>query len=88
MTGTARRREWETLMETVRKTWAEEMMEAGEARGELRNCRENLCLLLEDRFGPLPPALLARIGAVEDLERLRAALRQTVRLSSLDDLVL
>ncbi len=57
-------------------------------RGELRARREDLRALLEDRFGPLPGALVQQIEATEDLERLKACLRQVRHLKSLDELQL
>lgn len=50
--------------------------------------RENLRRWLEERFGTLPEALVQRIEAIEDAQRLRAALRQVVRLNSLAELAL
>jgi putative YhgA-like transposase len=59
-----------------------------EARGQLVACRENLRLLLEERFGPLPEALVQQIEGIEDIERLRTGLRQAVHLKSLAELKL
>jgi hypothetical protein len=68
----------------VKQTWEQEML----SRGQLVTRREDLRLLLEERFGPLPEALIQRIEAMDDLERLRAALRQVVHLNSLSELEL
>jgi hypothetical protein len=57
-------------------------------RGQLLNSRDNLRLLLEERFSPLPEELVARIEATEDPERLRNALRQVVHIRSLSELEL
>jgi hypothetical protein len=65
-----------------------EWISEGETKGELRNQRENLRLLLEHRFGPLPPAVLQRLEAATELERLRAAFRQALDLQRLEDLQL
>ena len=43
-------------------------------------------MLLEDRFGPLPQALVEQIDTTEELERLRGAIRQVGKLTALDDL--
>jgi hypothetical protein len=92
------REEVEELSTTVVETWEQELVARGEARGEARGRaegliegeintrREDLRLLLEERFGPLPEALAARIAAINDAEQLRDALRQVVRLRSLEDL--
>lgn len=45
-------------------------------------------MLLEDRFGALPAPLVAQIEAADDLDRLRAAIRQVLHLPSLADLAL
>jgi hypothetical protein len=65
-----------------------EWISEGETKGELRTQRENLRLLLEHRFGPLPPALVQRLETSTDLERLRAAFRQALNLPRLEDLQL
>jgi hypothetical protein len=65
-----------------------EWIAMGEAKGELKSCRVLLRDLLEERFGPLPAAVRQRIEAAEDLEQLRAAIRQALRLQSLDQLQL
>jgi hypothetical protein len=65
-----------------------EWMAQGEARGALRICRDLLRLQLQDGFGPLPDALVQRIEASEDLDRLRTAVRQVPRLKRLEDLKL
>jgi hypothetical protein len=70
------------------------MLARGEARGEARGreqgqletAREILRLQLEDRFGLLPADLVQRIERTDDLERLRAALRQVVHITALSEL--
>jgi len=74
------------MSETLEQTWEEELMERGEARGQLAAHRENLRLLLEERFGPLPEELLQRIERTTDVERLRAALRQVLHVTALSEL--
>jgi hypothetical protein len=54
----------------------------------LQKCREYLRMLLEDRFGPLPEALRQRIDTTEDMELLRAAMRQVYKVQSGDELSL
>jgi hypothetical protein len=84
------------LTETVVETWEQELLARGRtegeargrAEGEMQARREDLRLLLEEQFGPLPESLVAQISAVEDPERLRRALRQVLHLNSLDELVL
>jgi hypothetical protein len=57
-----------------------------EATAELRSYRHMLCLLLEERFGPLPADLRQRIAGIDDLRRLQAALRQIAHVNSLAEL--
>jgi hypothetical protein len=47
--------------------------------------REDLRVLLEHRFGPLPIALLRRINALDDAERLRVVFREALSLKQLDE---
>jgi hypothetical protein len=62
--------------------------EQWKAKGELTNCRQNLRLLLEERFGPLPEELAQQIESIHDLERLRAGLRQVLYAKTLVDVEL
>lgn len=62
------------------------MLARGEARGRLVNAREVLQLQLEDKFGALPEDLVQRIEQTDDLERLRAALRQVLHVKALSEL--
>jgi hypothetical protein len=64
------------------RTIAEALMD--EARIML--ARELLRSSLEERFGPLPQALVERIDTSTDLERLKRGVRHVSQLASLDDL--
>ncbi len=67
--------------------WAKEHYGAeGERRGALRNCRDNLRILLQDRFGSLSPTVVQRLESCEDLGRLQASVRQVSGMNSLDEL--
>jgi hypothetical protein len=72
------------MSQTIGQTWEQEML----ARGELRAWRESLRTYLEGRFGTLPEEVVQRIQATEDLDRLRACMRQVAQLTSLDQLQL
>ena len=74
------------MSETILQSRDQEMLAQGEALGLLRARREDLRALLEERFGPLPEALVERIEATEDLERLRGAVRQIMHIQSPDKL--
>jgi hypothetical protein len=93
-TDVVRQEEVRRMSETITRTWEQEMLARGEARGEARGreqgqletAREILRLQLEDRFGLLPADLVQRIERTDDLERLRAALRQVVHITALSEL--
>jgi len=80
------------MSEAIAETWEQELVARGvalgEARGELRARREDLRALLEERFGPLSEALAERIEATDDMERLREAMRQVIRIQSPEELEL
>ena len=86
------REEVEQLSTTVVETWEQELVARGEARGraegEMNARREDLRLLLEERFGPLPDAVATQISEIVDAEQLRDALRQVIHLRALEDLKL
>jgi hypothetical protein len=86
--GVRFREEVREMGRSVRKTWTDSVMEEGQALGQILTSRENLRLLLSERFGTVPEELVARIEGTEDLERLRNALRQFVHIQSLSELEL
>ena len=51
-------------------------------QGALRNARKMLRVLLEDRFQQVPPELVQRIEAEENLERLAECFRQVLTINS------
>jgi hypothetical protein len=57
-------------------------------QGQLREARLTLQAFLEERFGELPVEVVRKIEGASDLARLRAALRQVLRLQKLEDLTL
>ena len=66
-------------------TWeqAEEIRVAESARrAELRTKKSVLRALLEKRFGPLPDAVLQRIEAATDAERLQAGILQVLEIDA------
>jgi hypothetical protein len=96
----ALREEVTTMSQAVQQTWAEWAKEhytaegkalgeaAGAARGKLESHRQILRRQLEQRFGPLPAALVERIEACDDLSRLEENLVQVLTIQSLDELPL
>jgi hypothetical protein len=84
------------MSQTVQQTWVDwakahytaEGIALGEARGAIRAYRENLRLVLEDRFGELPADLIRRLEANENLAVLQDAVRRALHIHSLDELQL
>jgi hypothetical protein len=77
-----------TRKEEVRQmaqTYAEALIEEGRVEGELRTNRETLCRLLLLKFQVLPDAVLQRIEACRDVERLKRAFDCALNVKSLDD---
>jgi hypothetical protein len=79
---------FESWGEWAKRHYTAEGWEKGWKKGALRACREDVRLVLEERFGPLPEELVQRIEATEDLQRLEACIRQSVHIQSLDELQL
>jgi hypothetical protein len=84
----ALRREVETMTQMVGRAWEDEVLERGINRGVLTTCRELLRAMLEEHFGTLPSDLLQRIEQTEDIDRLKACVRQAVHITKLDELTL
>jgi hypothetical protein len=95
MTNAELQREVEIMSEQMQQTWEQELLargrqvgeRLGEEHGELKNCRKVVRKLLEQRFGPLPEAMLQRIAAAE-LPALEAAVDRVFAIQSLDELAL
>lgn len=66
-------------------TWYERGMEQGMERGIEKERRDSLRELLEERFGPLTPAVLARLEQLP-VERLQPLRRAASKAQSLDEL--
>jgi hypothetical protein len=85
----------EQRVRAMANTAAEELMEQGRTEGERKGraagvqaLRTVLLELLADRFGTVPQAVVERINALAELDRLEAAARQALRLQRLEDLQL
>jgi len=75
--------EWAKAMAEERaKILAETTLQEREKLVLLRLCRD----LLQERFGVIPETVLQRIEACDDLERLRAAVRQVVHITAPEEL--
>jgi hypothetical protein len=92
---TPSRQQWQQALQgwnVVESQQVLEWMAQGEAKGRaegaLQTRRDDLQTLLEDKFGPLSPAMIQQIEAVNDLDRLKAAIRQVSQIENLTDLQL
>lgn len=84
-----RKKEIRTMATALGQTWEELFVEQralGKVEGELQAYRDILRSMLEDRFGKLPRPVLRKITNATDVERLRACVREALRVKSLDDL--
>jgi hypothetical protein len=87
----ARHQEVRAMSESMAMTWGEEMQQkVAQARveGVLRSRQEDVRVILQRRFGPLPEALIQRIEKTEDHERLKACILQAMTMNSLEELQL
>jgi hypothetical protein len=92
----ALQQEIQTMAGRTGQRWEEEVLAVREARGETRGetrgrltaRREDLRLILEGRFGPLPADLVQRIEATEDSDRLLVCIRQAGTIANLSELPL
>jgi len=69
-------------IEEMGKTIAQALMEEGAQRAK----QEDLLVLLEEKFGPLPAGIPEQVREIEDLERLSSLLRGILTADSLADL--
>jgi hypothetical protein len=74
------REEVQIVSEATKQTWAQEI----ESRAATRSLREALIETLNEAYGPLPEPLLTSIQTCEDLNRLKAPIRQMHKATSLD----
>jgi len=87
-TDAQRREEMRKMSEVIEKTWEQEIWEEAHTQGQLREARTMLRSVLEDRFGPLPAALIDQIEQSEEIDLLRAATRRAYLLGDLEELEL
>lgn len=71
---------------TVAQTIADALRDEGKVEGQLRQARDILRDLLEEKFGSLPQLLLQRINTSNDLGRLNLAIRCVSRMNAVDEL--
>jgi hypothetical protein len=80
----ARQEEIEKMAKAIGQSWEEELLE----RGRVETLRENLLWNLEQRFGTLSEGVVARIRSTQAVDRLRAAFRQSLDVTSPEELEL
>jgi hypothetical protein len=83
-----RKQEMEKMSETASQTWEEWVLQRGITQGEIATCREDLLVVLEERFGKVPARLVKKIKATADLAKLKSAHRQALHITSPDELPL
>ncbi len=76
----ALREEVKTVSEATKQTWAEKI----ETRAVTRTWREALIEALSDKYGELPEPLLRSIQTCEDVDRLKAGIKQMNKVTALD----
>lgn len=59
--------------------------ERGKIEGQIETCRENVLMLLEARFPPLPEGMEKRVSALS-LDQLKKLLVDIVKANAIDDL--
>lgn len=60
-------------------------IERGQEKGAKETCRENICDLLENRFGSLPEKLMETLKEINDLTVLKQLILKTISVNSLDE---
>jgi hypothetical protein len=80
----ALREEVQTVSEATKQTWAQKYVAEAEARVAARSLREGLIEALSDAFGKLAEPLLRSIQTCEDVDRLKGAIKQLHKVTSLD----
>ena len=71
--------------------WVLEFMrglEEGRAEARVQFRRDGILVLLDEKFGAVPPEVEARVRAATDPDELAAALRQVLRINAPGELVL
>jgi hypothetical protein len=77
-----RKQEVRKMFKTMVDVWREE----GEAQGMVKGKQDDILRLLRLKFGDLPPAIVRRVQAVRNVERLDALFEQAWTANSLKDI--
>ncbi len=73
-------------LESVEKSWMDQLLEEGREEGLIDGMRRLLLLQLSYKFGELPKAFSDQLYAVTDRERLSSLSEQVLTARSLDDI--
>ncbi len=68
------------------KTYAQELIEEGEARGRVRSLRRSLLMLMGKKFGSVPEPIVQRVNSLEDTEALDVLMTRVLDAATLDDM--
>lgn len=68
------------------RTAAQALIEEGEVRGALRTRQEDLLEFMQGKFGLIPQNIEHRIQAIQDVNRLKALIRNIIHANSIDEL--
>jgi len=68
------------------KTIAQALIEEGKAQALLPTRQEDLLIILEARFAPLPGGVQEQVQKIDDPERLMALIRRSARADTLTEL--
>ena len=74
-----------TFQEALAESKAEGVIE-GEIKGEIKEARKAVRLVGEHRWGSLPDEFVAKLDAVNDLDRLHRAMEQALKVGSIDEI--
>ena len=74
-------------MEKDMETWSDMLMAKGESEGRIKEAREAIVLVLNERFGSTSPEILEKLEAIEELTRLHEILELALKIDSPDDLI-
>ena len=69
------------------ETWSDMLMAKGESEGRIKEAREAIVLVLNERFGSTSPEILEKLEAIEELTRLHEILELALKIDSPDDLI-
>jgi hypothetical protein len=82
----SRQAEVRNMGKTIAEALIEEGIVKGMERGELKRSRENLLLLLREKYKRVPAAIEAEINATQDIQQLETWMKELIRAKKLTDI--